>query len=365
MVLARVFAVFLLLLLFGCANSTRVSSSSTDTVLDLFWNVGERIEAEDLVFFSVFLRHRTDRLREQLHSVSDPKSANYAKYLKMEEVCELLEVEEVAKRFEAWLAEQEGSLVVQGRGVCGDVFELSGTAAAVERAFPGTILHRFVEKENTKHVIVAALKGVMIPQGELADIIDLVHGLHLPVPYRPSGAASSPVAIGASYADATPPLIQKLYGLPGPVVGGSNTSQAVAGWQHQSYNKGDLSEFLTKYGLPVASIRHIFGDNTDFPHMESNLDTQWINSIGGIPTDFYLNKGFSFDVLDWVTLVLSQKNTSADVFSLSYGEDLDMKTVEYAKQVDNGFAKLGLLGKSVLVASGDTGAVSSGYHCLK
>jgi subtilase family serine protease len=97
--------------------------------------------------------------------------------------------------------------------------------------------------------------------------------------------------------------LKALYGVNDVV--GSNSSgatQAVAGWEHQSYSPGDLQDFENHYDLPPTKITMVSGDNTGFPHMEANLDTQYITAMGEyIPTKMFLNSGFfSFDVLDWI-----------------------------------------------------------------
>lgn len=58
-------------------------------------------------------------------------------------------------------------------------------------------------------------------------------------------------------------------------------------------------------------------------------------------------------------MVLNQ-TASADVFSISYGASIDSFSVPYAQRCDGDFQRLALLGKTVLVASGDRGAYNDG-----
>ena len=119
-------------------------------------------------------------------------------------------------------------------------------------------------------------------------------GLHFPVPLSQLRRVPSSDLSASSYADATPPLIAQLYGLPTTPAKNSLTSQAVAGWQakcvptktalhsrvvaqHQSFNEGDLRRFQNDYSLPIMPVRRVFGHNTDFPHLESNLvSASWV-----------------------------------------------------------------------------------------
>lgn len=336
----------------------RFSSSSTSRARDAFWTaLPGAVDNKRVIEFQVFVRFDAAALEDAFLRVSDPSSRFYAKYLTLEGVCDLVRpVEWRRSALQAFLAQH--GLRVLDTGTCGDAWKVRATAAAIERAFAGTKLGVFAGKSDPNIRVLAAREGVAIPAA-LEDVIDVVHGLHFPVlmekkkkqPKKNKGGRSD-------YADSTPPILRKLYGVPAPVSGGSNSSQAVAGWEHQSYNEGDLRRFQRAYSLPEVAIRHVYGKNTDLPHLEANLDTQWIDWIGGIPTDFYLSSGFSFDVLEWALLALSQNASAADVFSLSYGEDLALKSVAYAVRTDAAFRQLALRGKSVLVASGDTGAES-------
>ena len=121
----------------------------------------------------------------------------------------------------------------------------------------------------------------------------------------------------------------------------SGSSQGVAGWEHQSYSKSDLKHFQEHYDIPLNPIRKIYGHNTGLAHMESNLDTQTITSIAtGAATDFFLNGGLlDFDVLDWAYQI-SNETDPALVWSVSYGEDMTMKSVAHAQAADEVFQKL-------------------------
>jgi tripeptidyl-peptidase-1 len=186
-----------------------------------------------------------------------------------------------------------------------------------------------------------------------------VHGLSQ-FPYFSPRHDNRALALGDTGV-ATPAILRTLYNITDAVspVGATNSTQAAAGWEHESYSGGDLEHFQDHFKLAKNPVRLEYGFNTDIPHMESNLDTQTLTGVAqGVPTDFWLNKGIaSFDVLDWL-LGVGNLTTPPLVWSVSYGEDLDQVTVAYAQQCDQEMQKLATRGVSVLVASGDTGAKS-------
>jgi len=109
-------------------------------------------------------------------------------------------------------------------------------------------------------------------------------------------------------------------------------------------------------------------NNQSDPGVEANLDIQYAESITyPTPNIFYSTAGtppFIPDdetptdanepYLDWLEFILCQEAIPQTI-STSYGDDEQTVPQEYATAVCNMFARLGLMGVSVLFASGDSG----------
>jgi subtilase family serine protease len=183
-----------------------VSSSSQEA--QRFWVPDGRATRSVVAFRLVLHAQRPDELRDVFLRVSDPRSPAYASYLTVEELCRLVRPSaERRTRLDLFL--RSNNLNVTQHGACDDFLTVSAQSEDVERAFQ-TSLFRYVEKGNRNHSIVAAPSGLRIPP-ELVDVVELVHGVHFPVPLKQSRRASSwSASASSSYADATPPVIAKL-----------------------------------------------------------------------------------------------------------------------------------------------------------
>lgn len=108
---------------------------------------------------------------------------------------------------------------------------------------------------------------------------------------------------------------------------------------------------------------------------QANLDIQYAESISfPTPNIFYSTAGsppFIPDdetptdtnepYLDWLEFILSQEAIPQTI-STSYGDDEQTVPQEYATSVCNMFARLGAMGVSVLIASGDSGVGGGSCH---
>ena len=302
----------------------------------------------------VFKPSRPQELESRFRSNSDPENVGFAQHLSQEEVCHLVGPSlQARKTVVSFLRLHQ--LTSVGESACGDVWTVTGTTRAMEKAFK---MHLKGYRSNIVETeVIVAAETISLPK-HIAKCVALVHGLHFPtVLARKRDRVAVPMS--SEYATATPENLKTLYGI-GNIIGkASNNSQGVAGWEHQSYSVGDLKKFQEHYNISLNPIRKVYGHNTGFPHTESNLDTQTISSVGGenIKTDFYLNSGLSFDVLDWA-YAISNETFPALVWSLSYGEDLTSKTIAYSRATNSVFEQLALRGITICVASGDSGSMS-------
>eukprot|EP01147_Barroeca_monosierra_P006812 gene6813-386_t len=301
--------------------------------------------ATGIIQFHIALRHAyPNAIVDKLFDVSDPSSANYGKHWNREELMRHAQpVDGAAKRVTNWL--HAADIIDVTNNWCGDILTVRAPAEHVSRLF-SLDLHRFSHRDvNT--TIVRATNLWTLPTSVAADIHTLF-GLHgFPVPR----------------ASALPTIFCIHTGVTDSFSGNTNASQALAEFQLQAYSPKDLAAFLNEFNLPSQTVRNVTGSGQSaIGHTEANLDVQYIMAMGSlIPTDFYLQKGMDFDLLAWSQDVAANPS-SALVWSVSYGEDIETIVSSfdstYPSRFNTEVAKLGTLGISVLFASGDSGVYS-------
>lgn len=138
------------------------------------------------------------------------------------------------------------------------------------------------------------------------------------------------------------------------------------------FSMGALQDFDSFYQIKAANVTRIGPDcfNVSCDQYESDLDIQYITAIAvGIPTTFLAHPEGEW-ILDWAQQVATMNNPPL-VNSISYGwpeleqceltgecTTLGYNSVQYVMRTDDELKKLGTLGITVLVSSGDDGAAS-------
>jgi tripeptidyl-peptidase-1 len=142
---------------------------------------------------------------------------------------------------------------------------------------------------------------------------------------------------------------------------GKTNIQAIGQFQGQYVSPDDLSKFCKTYDSQAdCSIAKFIGKNTGSqPGIESMLDVEYITGVApGVPTWVYSYPSFNFcaDLLTWSKDVASESEHPY-VVSLSYGSQkigfCDAATV---KRLSEDVQKLGTMGITVVIASGDDGS---------
>merc|ERR1712099_32808 len=127
----------------------------------------------------------------------------------------------------------------------------------------------------------------------------------------------------------------------------------------------DLSKFCQAYDTQAdCSIEKFIGKNTaSKPGIESMLDTEYITGVAeGVSTWVYSYPSVDFcsDLLTWATWVAGE-STHPYVVSLSYGsQKIDFCDATTRKRLSEDVQKLGAMGITIIIASGDDG---SGGQC--
>lgn len=212
------------------------------------------------------------------------------------------------------------------------------------------------EQKSTGLRLTRLADGVKLP-ADLAKHVDTFTGLHgFPLDAVP---ASTSDASG----DVTPAVINMAYGIDAKTVkrSGKTNIQAIGQFQGQYVSPSDLSKFCKTYDSAAdCTISKFIGKNTGTqPGVESMLDVEYITGIAqGVTTWVYSYPSFDFcaDLLTWANDVASEAE-HPNVVSLSYGsQKIDFCDAMTRTRLSQDVQKLGAMGITVVIASGDDGS---------
>ncbi|KAI0284759.1 subtilisin-like protein [Russula brevipes] len=173
----------------------------------------------------------------------------------------------------------------------------------------------------------------------------------------------------------TPDCLRQLYNTGGyKPQATSKNKLAIAGYLEQYASHRDLEKFMTLYRPDAVdatfSVVTVNGgiNNESQPGDEANLDIQYAGAISYPTPNIYYSTGGSppyipdhttpnntnEPYLEFLDFFVHQ-STIPQVLTTSYGDDEQTVPEDYALSVCNIFARLGLMGVSVLFSSGDFG----------
>jgi tripeptidyl-peptidase-1 len=334
-----------------------------------------------MVNLIVMLQHtkeQTAKLEEIFYAVSDPKNKEYGNHLTQQQVTELMQHKDIDVVVN-WLKENGAKRV--DVGVHKDSVEADFTIKAAEQLLQ-TKFYAFQHKKHDVE-IQRAIVDYTVP-AHIANIIRIVGNVvRFPsintarVVNMPAEAENKQENVGDWVQDCkgcgtskvTPGVIRKRYSLPSEIFNGNaSSSLAVAEFQGQSWDQGDLTKFASTCGLKNFTVDHPINAKQSasckIPILgvqfcgEALLDIEYAKAIGGsIPlTNIYLAQ---FSLLNWAKQVEAMGDDVVPlVHSVSYGNDEAQQTgVPYMDSCNTEFQKIGVRGISILFASGDQGVL--------
>merc|ERR1711904_442406 len=142
---------------------------------------------------------------------------------------------------------------------------------------------------------------------------------------------------------------------------GKTNNPSIGQFQGQYVSPDDLSKFCKTYDSQAdCSISKFIGKNQGSqPGIESMLDVEYITGVAqGVTTWVYSYPSFNFcaDLLTWASDVASESEYP-NVVSLSYGsQKIDFCDSTTVKRLSEDVQKLGTMGVTVVIASGDDGS---------
>jgi len=158
-------------------------------------------------------------------------------------------------------------------------------------------------------------------------------------------------------------------------VGSNDIGQGVIEWEEESFNATDLALFASNVSIPLDAVpkSQIVGpNNPSFPGGESTLDIEMVAGVAPANSNwFWLEQDDAW--LYGFTVHFVNTTKAPDVSSISYSwyegdqcEDgiggLECKALgnvtsaAYVHRVNVEWQKVGLLGRSIVISSGDSGA---------
>lgn len=303
------------------------------------------------------------KLTEILHAVSDPHSDTYGKHLSRQEVVELTDSPESFQAIVDFLGSN-------------DIYDISASKYG-DYVFADAPIHKWeqifdshffeFEHKSKPGAKFARSFQYSIPECLWEHVEAVVNTVQFPTPPMDEGGAAHE-ALATGYT--TPFLLNQFYNIKNNT-GNNLTTQAIYGNLHQTVSRVDLSLFQTAFNLPQYSVEESYGGHVQDDAcagginncMEANLDVQYIMAIAqNTPTVYYYWTGSDF-WLDWVTTV-SRMDHPPDVFSISYGSYEFFMSPAYLNAFNVEAIKLGVMGTTLLAASGDDGVAGFAARIL-
>jgi tripeptidyl-peptidase-1 len=327
------------------------------------------------VTFSIRLKN-LDKLEEVLYDVSNPSSGNYGKHWKKEEIMKLIGNHEASLAVEQHLRSHGISII--NKSPFGEFITAVGKIEIWERIF-STKFHEFYHDDwssvsTSSDKVTPLIRSLQYTlTEELLEHVDTVFNVadFSPVFRKIGGRAVHSNSLSGSYDLSnliTPQSLYSHYSI-NPKLGNAFTSQATFQCKDQTFVPSDLTAFQTYFGLPVQSLASSYGEHISNSACkkgsdgietcsEANLDLEYMMAIAqGVPTSSIYWEGCGW--ISFLTYLQSLSSTSSpalpDVLSISYGSYESDLSQSYVQTFNNFALQLGVMGVSILVASGDDG----------
>jgi len=311
-------------------------------------------------------------LHEELMAISTPGNPKYGKHWTFEDIEKHIAAGNRARRAADWVcAHVEGARVVETTPR-GEYVSAVATIAAWEKAFLAEF-HHWISAHDNQTMMKSA--NYSLPEALSQDVSSIFgildfafSGQSQPPPLRNKEEKGRQLR-GATVSEeklnsVTPEVLTKFYDMP-TNQGSVKTSQGVFASLGQTFSQSDLAEFQRIFGLPPNPVAHILGghmNNTvslEKPAScgEANLDVQYMTAVSRETPMTFFYDGARDAFLDFAWRV-SQMRDPPRVLSISYGAPESWLNVNVMRAFDTEALKLGLMGVTIFVSSGDDGVSS-------
>ena len=317
----------------------------------------------------VIQQRNMDKLTMLLHDVSDPSSINYGKHMTREGIAEMTSNPEAREAVLTYLQNNGASVISET--LSAEYITSRAPVGVWEKMFNCEFfLFHFTQHDGEVSEVVRT-ESYSIPFA-LAEYVNSVFNT-VQMPHQPAGVSrinsrQTESNDGKKHLEGTedyitPAVLRNAYNV-GSKQGSSESTQCVYATVEQHYSPADLAEFQSSFQLAKQTVSISFGDHESDAVCDSNpsncaegnLDVQYLMAMSPVsPTTFWYKHfdGFS----NWL-MTVANKNEFPLVLSMSYGIEERIVSESEFDAFNTQAIKLGAMGVSILVASGDDGAIS-------
>jgi tripeptidyl-peptidase I len=314
-----------------------------------------------------------DKLTLILHDVSDPRSVNYGQHMTREEIDTLTAIPEARAALLQYL--QSNGATVTSETLSGDYITAVAAISTWEKVLNTEFytFHRTLEDGRIDKVVRA--ERYWIPK-ELDEHVESVFNtVQMPlwsndripqVEVLEEDGGINKLGYDQYPGYTTLSKIRQVYNV-GNSKGSAASTQGIFASISQYFSPSDLASFQSDSGLsnqPVKSVPYGYSSDSQCvsdPNncVEGNLDVQYIMGVSeGSPTTYwYSDQSFS----GWLVSVANTLNPPL-VISVSYGAYEVVMSSSEMKAFNTQAIKLSTMGVTLVVASGDDGAVVRGMN---
>lgn len=349
------------------------------------WEKVEKSPASQTLSFTLALKlENLDVLDDLTVRLTTPGSPEFRQWKTMEELNKITQPDvRGVRRLLRWLKTHN----LAGEDFS-DFIKVTGTVADIEAAFNAEIYaYKNLLRKASPVVIHRSSVHPEIPS-QFEGLVVFITGLsNFPYPSRPH---FSRVADSVDNYYVVPQTLRNQYSVPSSYVASSpKSSQGLVEFGTQAgVSIPDLQQFMQLTGGNTsATLAYTVGNFKFNPidpvDTESTLDVQYIMAMApGVPTSFFVVDGWIYDFASLIQQRSTQGLPVPNIFSVSYGwaegdqceitgqgtgcGQLGGTSASYVSNTNAGLQKVGLLGVSIFVASGDAGAATKeNIHCLR
>jgi tripeptidyl-peptidase I len=319
------------------------------------------------VIFAVKMNNM-DELTRMLHDISDPDSPNYGQHLNKEEMHDFISNPEACTEVTSYLHASGATAVSESLGC--EYITAKGPIAVWEKMFKTDFfVFQQTHSNGETHEVVRA-EHYSVPN-EIHDYVEAaMNTIEMPMlTHKKSKKVESDEISGESRRLTggmlvggliTPARLRDYYNM-SDSHGSSLSTQAVYANGGNYYSPSDLAVFQQL--VSQQTLQPAFGSYNrslapTFDNTEGNLDLQYMMAMSpGSPTR-YLHQHASIGV--WISNLADTVNIPW-VLSVSYGAYEDTTSAQEMNTFTRAAIRMGIMGVTIVVASGDYGAGDTHY----
>lgn len=325
----------------------------------------------DVVHEIVFvIRQRNmETLAEMLHDISNPESSNYGQHLTREQVTDITINIEARDAVQHHLA--LSGFVVKDVSPGGEFVIAEAPIPILEKFFNTEFYHFEISSTSGQNHQFVRADEYSVPSvldlhvESVLNIVEVPDDTQIQPIMRPislSNAGSSSFKTSGIFDTIGPAELKAFYNMSSTAKGSIKSTQMVYASLNQYYSPADLRSFQTATQTTILDATSIGNHASDSicranPSScdEGNLDMQYIMAMspGSATTFWYTDSSFT----PFMVAVASYTPLPY-VISISYGAEESYVTKALSNAFDMIALKVTIMGTTILVASGDDGAVS-------